>query len=103
MEDIRHSLIDRQRELERLRNNTLKQQIEEAQSAIKLVNDEFISVRTKQEQFSSMLNSADLRKEDILEKIETLNSELEDLRPKAEQAHQELGHHDERLKAITLN
>jgi len=102
VEDIRHSLIDRQRELERLRNNTLKQQIEEAQSAIKLVNDEYISVRTKQEQFSNMLNSADLRKEDILEKIESLSSELEDLKPKAEQAHQELGHHDERLKAITI-
>ncbi len=101
VEDIRHSLIDRQRELERLRNNTLKQQIEEAQSAIKLVNDEYISVRTKQEQFSNMLNSADLRKEDILEKIESLSSELEDLKPKAELAHQELGHHDERLKAIT--
>ncbi|MDZ7646675.1 MAG: hypothetical protein U5K54_05535 [Cytophagales bacterium] len=54
--------------LKRLRNNTLKQQIEEAQSGIKLVNDEFISVRTKQEQFSNLLNSADLRKEDILEK-----------------------------------
>ncbi len=103
VEDIRHSLIDRQRELERLRNNTLKQQIEEAQSAIKLVNDEFISVRTKQEQFSNMLNSADLRKEDIQEKIESLSDELEDLKPKAEQAHQELGHHDERLKAITID
>jgi chromosome segregation protein len=103
VEDIRHSLIDRQRELERLRNNTLKQQIEEAQNSIKLVNDEFISVRTKQEQFSNMLNSADLRKEDILEKIESLSSELEDLKPKAELAHQELGHHDERLKAITID
>ena len=102
VEDIRHSLIDRQRELERLRNNTLKQQIEEAQSAIKLVNDEHISVRTKQEQFSSLLNSADLRKEDILEKIQTLQSELDDLRPKAEKAHHELAHHDERLKAITI-
>lgn len=102
VEDIRHSLIDRQRELERLRNNTLKQQIEEAQSAIKLVNDEFISVRTKQEQFSNLLNSADLRKEDILEKIETLNLELEDLRPKTEQARQELIQQDERLKAITF-
>jgi len=102
VEDIRHSLVDRQRELERLRNNTLKQQIEEAQNAIKLVNDEYISVRTKQEQFSNLLNSADLRKEDILEKIQTLNSELEDLRPKAEAAHQALAHHDDRLKAITL-
>lgn len=101
VEDIRHSLIDRQRELERLRNNTLKQQIEEAQSAIKLVNDELISVRTKQEQFSSMLNSADLRKEDIIEKIETLNQELLDLRPKAEQAQLVSGQQDEKLKLIT--
>jgi chromosome segregation protein len=101
VEDIRHSLIDRQRELERLRNNTLKQQIEEAQNAIKLVNDEFISVRTKQEQFSNMLNSADLRKEDIIEKIETLNQELLDLRPKAEQAQLVSGQQDEKLKLIT--
>jgi len=103
VEDIRHSLVDRQRELERLRNNTLKQQIEEAQSAIKLVSDEFISVRTKQEQFSSMLSSADLRKEDIIEKIETLNSELEELKPKAALALQELAQQDEKLKAITLD
>lgn len=101
VEDIRHSLVDRQRELERLRNNTLKQQIEEAQNAIKLVSDEFISVRTKQEQFSSMLSSADLRKEDIIEKIETLNRELEDLKPKAELAHHELAQQDEKLKLIT--
>ncbi len=102
VEDIRHSLVDRQRELERLRNNTLKQQIEEAQNSIKLVNDEFISVRTKQEQFSNLLNSADLRKEDILEKIQTLTLELEDLKPKAELAQQEVGQQDEKLKAITL-
>jgi chromosome segregation protein len=101
VEDIRHSLVDRQRELERLRNNTLKQQIEEAQSAIKLVNDEYISVRTKQEQFSNMLSSADLRKEDIIEKIETLSQELTELKPKAEQAHLELSQQDEKLKAIT--
>jgi len=103
VEEIRHSLVDRQRELERLRNNTLKQQIEEAQSAIKLVNDEYISVRTKQEQFSNMLSSADLRKEDIIEKIETLSQELTDLKPKAEQAHLELSQQDEKLKAITAD
>ncbi len=101
VEDIRHTLVDRQRELERLRNNTLKQQIDEAQSAIKLVNDEYISVRTKQEQFSNMLSSADLRKEDIIEKIETLSQELAELKPKAEQAHLELAQQDEKLKAIT--
>jgi chromosome segregation protein len=102
MEDVRHSLIDRQRELERLRNNTLKQQIEEAQNSVKLVNDEFISVKTKQEQFHSMLSSSDLRKEDILEKIESLTKEIDDIQPKAQHAHQELLRHDEKLKSIVI-
>src|SRR5882724_6108079 len=102
LEDVRHSLIDKQRELERLRNNTLKQQIEEAQNAVKLVSDEFISVKTKKEQFHSMLSSADLRREDILEKIETLTQEMEELQPKAQHAHQELLRHDEKLKSIVI-
>jgi len=101
VEDIRHSLLDRQRELERLRNNTLKQQIEEAQNSIKLVNDEYISIKTKQEQFSQLLNSADLRREDILEKIDGLLQELDDLKPKAHFAQHELEQQDEKLKAIT--
>ena len=101
VDDIRNSLLDRQRELERLRNNTLKQQIEEAQNAIKVVNDDFISVRTKQEQFSSMLSNADLKREDILEKINSLLTELDDLKPKAQIAHHELEEQDEKLKRIS--
>lgn len=100
VDDIRHSLVDRQREFEKLRNNTLKQQIEEAQDAIKQVNDEFISLRTKQEQFSTLLNSADLRKEDIQEKILFLESELTDLRPRALQAQADLQQHEERLRQM---
>ena len=103
VDDIRHSLMDRQRELERLRNNTLKQQIEEAQNSIKLVNDESISVRTKQEQFSTMLNSADLRREDILEKIDTLAKELSEIKPKSELAFIESKQHDEKLKKLVLD
>ncbi len=100
VEDIRFSLLDRQRELERLRNNTLKQQIEEAQSAIKMVNDEYISVRTKQEQFSNLLSNADLRREDILEKIETLSAEMTDMRPKAALALAEVTQHDEKIRSM---
>jgi len=100
VEDVRLSLVDKQRELERLRNNTLKQQIDEAQNAIKQVNDEFISLRTKQEQFSNLLNSADLRKEDIQEKITNLETELNDLRPRARQALADLGQHEERLRQM---
>lgn len=101
VEDVRHSLIDRQRELERLRNNTLKQQIEEAQTSIKLVNDEYISVKTKKEQFAQLLSTADLRREDILEKIQALQAEIDEMRPKAAQAQTELDQQEQRLRAIT--
>jgi chromosome segregation protein len=103
LEDTRHSLVDRQRELERLRNNTLKQQIEEAQNAIKLVSDELISIKTKQEQFASMINSADLRREDILEKIESLQNEISDIQPKAQHAQHELAVIDEKLKTMVAS
>src|SRR5258706_3091292 len=103
VEDIRHSLLDRQSELERLRHNTLKHQIEEAQNTIKLVNDEYISIRTKQEQFSNMLNSTDLRKEDILEKIDGLLKELDELKPKVQVAQHELEQQEEKLKFITTD
>ena len=103
VDDVRYSLVDRQRELERLRNNTLKQQIEEAQNSIKLVNDEFISVKTKQEQFSHMLNHADLRREDILEKIDSLLKELDELRPRAQNAQHELRQQEERMKVMVAD
>ncbi|HZX73291.1 MAG TPA: chromosome segregation protein SMC, partial [Cyclobacteriaceae bacterium] len=101
VEDIRQSLLEKQRELEKLRNNTLKHQIDEALNAVKLVNDEFISVKTKQEQFSSMLNSADLRREDILEKIDNLLRELDDIKPKAQQALHELELQEEKMRLIS--
>jgi chromosome segregation protein len=47
-----------------------------------------------------MLNSADLRREDILEKIDTLTRELEDIKPKSELAFTESKQHDERLKRL---
>jgi chromosome segregation protein len=101
VEQIRHSLLDRQRELERLRNNTIKQQIEEAHHAILTVNDEHASVKTKKEQFAEMLSNADLRREDILEKILALETELASLRPQADTAKAELEGQETKLKIIT--
>ncbi|HQQ96365.1 MAG TPA: chromosome segregation protein SMC [Cyclobacteriaceae bacterium] len=101
LEEVRYSLLDRQRELERLRNNNLKVTIEEAQNAIKQVNDEFISVKTKKEQFAEMINNADLRREDILEKIDILLKELDELRPRSQRITFELGDLDEKLKQMS--
>jgi chromosome segregation protein len=101
VDDIRHSLLEKQSDLEKLRNNKIRHQIEEVQNTIRQITDEFVSVRTKREQFSQMLNNADLRREDILEKIDTLLTELDDLKPKAQKALHDLEEQEERLSNLT--
>ena len=103
LNDIRASLLDKQADLEKLRNNKLRQQMEELQNAIRQVNEEYVSIRTKREQFSQMLNNADLRREDILEKIDTLLNELDDLKPKAQQAMHDLEEQENKLSIVTEN
>ena len=103
LNDIRSSLLDKQADLEKLRNNKLRQQMEEVQNAIRQVNEEYVSIRTKREQFAQMLSNADLRSEDILEKIDTLLKELDDLKPKAQQAMHDLEEQENRLGTITEN
>lgn len=101
LEEVRQSLLSRQQDLEKLRNNKLRHQIEELQNSLRQVNEEHVSVRTKREQFSSMLSSADLRREDILEKIDTLLKELDELKPKAQSAQHELKEHEKNISIIT--
>ncbi len=103
LDDIRRSLLEKQSDLEKLRNNKIRLAIDEVQNTIRQVNDEFVSVRTKREQFSQMLNNADLRREDILEKIDTLLKELDDLRPRAKQALRDLEDQEERMSELTQN
>ena len=103
LDEIRGSLVEKQTDLETLRNNRLRQQMEEVQRAIRQVNEEFVSIRTKREQFAQMLSNADLRSEDIIEKIDTLLKELDDLKPKAQQALHDLDDQENRLSAISEN
>jgi chromosome segregation protein len=77
--------------------------MEEVQHSIRQVNEEYVSIRTKREQFSQMLNNADLRREDILEKIDTLLKELDDLKPRAQQAMHDLEEQENKLSIITEN
>ncbi|QOI97917.1 MAG: chromosome segregation protein SMC [Flammeovirgaceae bacterium] len=81
--EIRDNLVQRQTDLERLRQTTIRQQLDELQHTIRQVNEEYVSVRTKREQFSEFLSNADLRREDILEKVDVLLNELDELKPKA--------------------
>src|SRR5690606_17242139 len=100
LEEIKQSLLDRQRDLEKLRNNGLRNQIEELQNTIRQITEEHVSVRTKREQFASMLSNADLRREDMLEKIDVLTRELDELRPNAQTAQRELAEQENKLSAM---
>jgi chromosome segregation protein len=101
LEEVRQSLLQRQSDLEKLRNNNLRHKIEELQHSLRQVNEEHVSVRTKREQFSNMLSNADLRREDILEKIDTLLKELDELKPKAQKASRDLHEQENKLSLIT--
>jgi chromosome segregation protein len=101
LDEIRSSLVEKQLDLEKLRNNKLRHEIDTLMNAIRQVNEEHVSIRTKREQFSQMLSNADLRREDILEKIDTLLNELDDLKPKAQQALYDLQSQENKLSLIT--
>jgi chromosome segregation protein len=101
LDEIRASLFEKQSDLEKLRNNRLRHEVEAMQNSLRQVNEEYVSVRTKREQFSQMLSNADLRREDILEKIDTLLKELDDLKPKAQQALHDLQEQETKLSLMT--
>jgi chromosome segregation protein len=101
LDEIRASLFEKQSDLEKLRNNRLRHEVEAMQNSLRQVNEEYVSVRTKREQFSQMLSNADLRREDILEKIDSLLKELDELKPKAQQALHDLHEQETRLSLMT--
>lgn len=97
----RESLVQRQSDLEKLRNHTIRQQIEEIQNSIRQTNEEYVSIRTKSEQFSQLLSNSDLRREDILEKIDSLLKELDELKPRAQQLNHDVLLHETQMSEIT--
>src|SRR5688572_25002447 len=101
LDEIRTSLLEKQNDLEKLKNNKLRHEVDELQNSIRQINEEYVSIRTKREQFSSMLSNADLRREDILEKIDTLLRELDDLKPRAQQAKHDLQDQENKLSLIS--
>ncbi|MCG8386485.1 MAG: chromosome segregation protein SMC, partial [Cytophagales bacterium] len=98
--EVQESLSEKQKELEQLKASRHKSEIEELQIEINHINEEYISIKTKQEQFDQMLSDADLRKEDMLEKIESLNEGIADQRPAADQGEKELAEFEEKLAVL---
>jgi chromosome segregation protein len=97
LEEIKAELDKKQREYYRLKESTQKDKIENLRSEINLISQEHITFKTKQEQFSLMLNNNALKAEDIHEKIHKLEQDTATDKPKAESEKTELHGIEERM------
>lgn len=100
LEDIEENFKQKLIELDKLKSQTRKISIDVLQKEINLLQQELISFETKQEQMVGLLSSNTVRKEDIIESINTLKKETDDLTPKVEKIKNELTLQNEQLQAI---
>jgi chromosome segregation protein len=103
LNEIEQSLSDKLKEIEKLKSNSLKEIIEEQQEDIRHLHEEYVSIKTKQEQFSKMLNDADMRKEDIIIKVDELTTEISIKKPLSEQEEKDLVSSESRLSSVTAD
>src|SRR5690606_7089336 len=100
IDEIKKSLEQEQRNLAALKQGTRKQEIEALQKEINLINQEYVSVKTRHEQLAQMLSSNSNKKEDIAEKLEEIIEEIEELEPKALEEKASLADYEKRIHLI---
>jgi chromosome segregation protein len=100
LEEIEDNHKQKQHELEKLKAQTRKIPIELLQKEINLLMQEFVTFETKQEQMAGLLSSNTIRKEDILETINTLSEETTALVPIAEKLKIDLETQDKKLQEL---
>lgn len=97
LDEINQSLESNQTDLAQLKASSKREQIEALQPELNRINEEYVSIRTKQEQYSQMLTSNATKREDIIERIQILNEEILELQPVAEKGQAELKNDEEEL------
>lgn len=97
---IRKSLEQKQNEVATLKQNSHKEAIEVLQKEINLVNQEYVTVKTKHDQLAQMLSSNSNKKEDITEKLEQLVEEIAVLQPQALEEKTKLADYEKRINLI---
>ena len=84
LEITNNKLSEKTKELEELKKSSHGNQLEYIRDEVNKINQEYISIKTKQEQFASMLDSNINKREDIEEKLLILREELEEIQPRYE-------------------
>ncbi|GAL83077.1 chromosome segregation protein [Sporocytophaga myxococcoides] len=100
LDELKLNLEKKQRELFKFKESTLKASIEELKKEINLTSQNYISVKTKLEQFTEMINSNALKRDDIIDKIEKLEDDIQDAKPRAEEAKSILSDLESRLQEL---
>jgi len=75
------SITQQQSELARLKSSTKHEDLEILTEEINRINESYVTIKTKQEQFGQLLSSSKNKREEILSRIGTLEFDLSDLRP----------------------
>lgn len=99
-EEVSQTLSEKQKELEKLKTGTHRQELEELKDEISRVNEEYVSYKTKQEQFSNMISASHMKREDMQLKIEELRTEIDQTGPEADERQKELQETETKLSAL---
>ncbi len=90
LEEVKQNLADKQDDLEQLKASTHAEELEKVRQEARLLNEEYISVKTKKEQYYDLLSTNTSKREDIQERISLLSEELEELKPLTEDGQSQL-------------
>lgn len=101
LDEIEDSLERKQKDLIQLKESTQKEMLETLQKEINQINQEYVSVKTKQEQFTEMLSSTALKREDMQDKIYALEEELTRIRPQSQEEAATLQNFEQRLSEVS--
>ncbi|MCV9386492.1 chromosome segregation protein SMC [Reichenbachiella ulvae] len=82
LDEVKSNLEEKTSDLERLKTSGYGADLEELQAELTKVNEEYVSLTTKQEQYTSLLSESELKREDIMEQIGILQEEIADIEPK---------------------
>ncbi len=98
LQKVEGTLKEKNNELDELKKSTHETELDSLQEEINHINEQYIAVSTKYEQYSTMLNSADLKKEDLIADRKHLDAEVTKLKPKSTSEEKELVGIDSKLR-----
>ncbi len=102
IELVKHSFNFNQEELRKLKENTQKEKIEKLQNELGVLRENYISIKTKHEQLSQFLINSSVKKEDIIEKINSITSEIEQQHPHVQSTTKEVNDLEHEINQLTL-